>query len=81
MYDRSGKTLEALFSDGLYNVHWQILYNTIPFSFYLLCCFYLLKELPYTESLGFLREYSGGLSSGPLLTTSRDRPRRTGGKV
>jgi len=66
--------------DLLYNVHWRILYNTTS-PLFLICCFYLLKELPYMESLGFFGEYLGGLSSGLLLTTSRDRPRRAGGKV
>jgi hypothetical protein len=73
-------TIFSCEQDPLYNVHWPILYNAIP-PLLLLCCFYLLKELPYTESLGFFGKYSGSLSSGLLLTTSRDRPRRTGGQV
>ena len=64
----------------LYNFHWRMLYNATP-PLLLICCFCLLKELPYMVSLGFFGEYSGGLSLGLLLTTSRDRPRRTGGKV
>ena len=64
----------------LYNVHWPIYYDTIP-PLLLSCCFFLLKEVPYTESLGFFGEYSGILSSGLLLTMFQDRPRRTGGKV
>jgi len=51
MYDRSGKTLEALFSDGLYNVHWQILYNTIPFSFYY-AVFICSRNCPIRSLLG-----------------------------
>ena len=65
---------------AIYNVHQPILSNTIP-PLLLSCCFYLLKELPCMRSLGFVGEYSGSLSSGLLLTTSRDHPRRTGGKV
>ena len=85
IWDRSGRTLNALFFHGsktcyAINVHWPILYSTILPPL-LSCCFFLLKELRCTESLGFFGEYLGSLSSGFLLTTSRDRFRRTGGKV
>jgi hypothetical protein len=85
VYDQSGrKSSNALFSHAHQNcymyVRWPTLYSTIP-PLFLLCCFYFLMELRYLEDLGFFGEYSGNLSSGPLLTTSRDRPPRAGGKV
>ena len=58
----------------LYNLRWPILYNTIP-PLLLLCCFYLLKALPYMVPLGFFGEYSGSLLSGLLLTTPWGRPK------
>jgi hypothetical protein len=82
MYNRS-TTSNALFSHAsktCYNTFIGQFFTT-PTPLLLSCCFCLQKELPYTESLGFFGEYSGSLSSGLLLTTSRDRPRRTGGKV
>ena len=66
--------------DFLYNARWQILDNTISLLL-LLCCFYLLKELPYMQCPGFFGKCSSNLSSGFLLITSQDRLQRTGGKV
>jgi len=81
---RSDRTLNALFSHRSKTCYITFIaqFFTTPFPpLLLLCCFYLLKELLCTESLGFFGEYLGSSLSGLPLTTSRDRPRRAGGKV
>ena len=78
---RVGLWIPIILSCLLYNRYWTILQNTAIPLLLLLCYSYWLKELRYMGPPGFFGAYSGSLSLGLLLTTSRDLPRRTGGKV